>query len=68
MRVKLHIEKNRRFKKIVVVGAGAAAISCARLYKILGAREIYMLDSKGVIHNGRSDLNDYKREFCALDI
>ncbi|MBE0515540.1 malic enzyme-like NAD(P)-binding protein [Sulfurimonas sp.] len=51
--------------KIVVVGAGAAAISCARLYRKLGVREIYMLDSKGVIHNGRSDLNDYKREFCA---
>ena len=51
--------------KIVVVGAGAAAISCARLYKLLGAREIYMLDSKGVIHNGRSDLNAFKREFCA---
>jgi len=51
--------------KIVVVGAGAAAISCARLYKILGAREIYMLDSKGLIHNGRSDLNPFKREFCA---
>ncbi|MCW8894176.1 malic enzyme-like NAD(P)-binding protein [Sulfurimonas sp.] len=49
--------------KIVVVGAGAAAISCARLYRQLGAREIYMIDSKGVIHNGRSDLNDYKREF-----
>lgn len=51
--------------KIVVVGAGAAAISCARLYRKLGAREIYMLDSKGVVHNGRSDLNAYKREFCA---
>jgi malate dehydrogenase (oxaloacetate-decarboxylating)/malate dehydrogenase (oxaloacetate-decarboxylating)(NADP+) len=51
--------------KIVVVGAGAAAISCARLYKLLGAREIYMLDSKGLVHNGRSDLNEYKREFCA---
>jgi malate dehydrogenase (oxaloacetate-decarboxylating)/malate dehydrogenase (oxaloacetate-decarboxylating)(NADP+) len=51
--------------KVVVVGAGAAAISCARLYRKLGAREIYMLDSKGVIHNGRSDLNAYKREFCA---
>jgi malate dehydrogenase (oxaloacetate-decarboxylating)(NADP+) len=51
--------------KIVVVGAGAAAISCARLYRKLGAREIYMIDSKGVIHNGRSDLNEYKREFCA---
>jgi len=51
--------------KIVVVGAGAAAISCARLYRHMGAREIYMLDSKGVIHNGRSDLNDFKREFSA---
>ena len=51
--------------KIVVVGAGAAAISCARLYKKLGVREIYMIDSKGVIHNGRSDLNTFKREFCA---
>jgi malic enzyme len=51
--------------KLVVVGAGAAAISCARLYKHLGVREIYMIDSKGVVHNGRSDLNEYKREFSA---
>ncbi len=51
--------------KIVVVGAGAAAISCARLYRELGADEIYMLDSKGLIHDGRSDLNEYKREFSA---
>ena len=51
--------------KVVVVGAGAAAISCARLYKHIGVKNIYMLDSKGVIHNGRSDLNEYKREFCA---
>ncbi len=49
--------------KIVVVGAGAAAISCARLYRELGADEIYMLDSCGLIHDGRSDLNEYKREF-----
>ncbi len=51
--------------KIVVVGAGAAAISCARLYRELGADEIYMLDSCGLIHDGRSDLNEYKREFSA---
>ncbi|MDD2789859.1 MAG: malate dehydrogenase [Sulfurimonas sp.] len=51
--------------KIVVIGAGAAAISCARLYKYLGAKEIYMLDSKGLVHHGRSDLNDFKREFSA---
>ena len=51
--------------KIVVVGAGAAAISCARLYRELGADEIYMMDSNGLIHDGRSDLNEYKREFSA---
>lgn len=51
--------------KVVIVGAGAAAISSARLYKHLGVRELYMLDSKGVVHNGRSDLNDYKREFSS---
>jgi len=51
--------------KIVVVGAGASAISCARLYRELGAREIYMIDSKGLVHNGRSDLNEFKREFSA---
>jgi malate dehydrogenase (oxaloacetate-decarboxylating)/malate dehydrogenase (oxaloacetate-decarboxylating)(NADP+) len=49
--------------KVVVVGAGAAAISCARLYQDMGVKKIYMLDSKGVIHTGRSDLNYYKREF-----
>lgn len=53
--------------KIVVVGAGAAAISCARLYRDLGADEIYMLDSNGLVHEGRSDLNQYKHEFAAKE-
>lgn len=51
--------------KIVVVGAGAAAISCARLYRHIGATNILMLDSKGLIHDARNDLNIYKREFSA---
>ncbi len=51
--------------KIVVVGAGAAAISCSRLYKHLGVKELYMIDSKGVVHNERNDLNEYKLEFSA---
>jgi len=50
--------------KIVIVGAGAAAISCARLYRELGADEIYMLDSRGLVYEARSDLNHYKREFA----
>ena len=51
--------------KIVVVGAGAAAISCARLYRHMGVKTIYMIDSKGVVHDERDDLNEYKKEFSA---
>jgi malate dehydrogenase (oxaloacetate-decarboxylating)(NADP+) len=50
--------------KIVVSGAGAAGIACAKMYKLLGAKKIVMLDSKGVIHAGRTDLNTYKAEFA----
>jgi len=51
--------------KIVVSGAGAAAISCSKLYVSLGVRmeNIVMADSKGVINRNRTDLNDYKKEF-----
>lgn len=51
--------------KIVVVGAGAAAISCARLYRHTGVQNIFMIDSKGVVHDKRDDLNEYKKEFCS---
>lgn len=52
--------------KIVVSGAGAAAISCTRLYKALGAspQNILMCDSKGVIYKGRTGLNEEKTEFA----
>ena len=51
--------------KIVVNGAGAAAISCTKLYVKLGAlkKNIIMLDSKGVLNRKRTDLNKYKSEF-----
>jgi malate dehydrogenase (oxaloacetate-decarboxylating)(NADP+) len=51
--------------KIVVNGAGAAAISCTKLYCALGARKenIVMVDSKGVINSKRTDLNKYKKLF-----
>ncbi len=51
--------------KLVVCGAGAAAISCSRLYVSLGLRKenIVMVDSKGVINKKRTDLNIYKKEF-----
>ncbi len=56
--------KNVHEMKIVVSGAGAAGIACAKMYKLLGADHIVMIDSKGVIHSGRDDLNEQKREFA----
>jgi malic enzyme len=50
--------------RIVIVGAGAAAISCARLYRHMGVENIIIIDSKGVVHTGRNDLNPYKKEFA----
>lgn len=52
--------------KMVVNGAGAAAISCTRLYNALGVRRenIVMVDSKGVIRADRQNLTPQKREFA----
>ncbi|WP_072680652.1 malic enzyme-like NAD(P)-binding protein [Arcobacter sp. LA11] len=57
------IKKNLEDLKVVVVGAGAAAISCSRMYKSVGVKNIIMCDSKGVIHDQRDDLNKFKKEF-----
>ena len=54
--------------RLVVNGAGAAAISCTRLYKSLGvkAENIVMCDSHGVIRSDRDKLSDQKREFATI--
>lgn len=58
--------KNIADVKIVVNGAGAAAISCTKLYMALGAKKenIVMLDSKGVITADRNNLTEQKRLFA----
>jgi malate dehydrogenase (oxaloacetate-decarboxylating)(NADP+) len=52
--------------KIVISGAGAAAISCSRLYQAFGAKRenMVMLDSKGVIRKDRENLSSEKAEFA----
>ena len=52
--------------KIVVSGAGSAAISCTKMYLALGAKKenIIMCDSKGVISKSRTDLNEAKKFFA----
>ncbi|MUU79250.1 NADP-dependent malic enzyme [Winogradskyella endarachnes] len=59
-------EKKIEDVKIVVSGAGAAAISCTRLYQACGAsrENIVMLDSKGVIRKDRDNLTSQKAEFA----
>jgi len=53
--------------KLVINGAGAAAISCAKLYISVGAKKenIIMLDSKGVITPDRTDIDEQKRFFAS---
>ncbi len=60
------VGKNISEIKLVVNGAGAAAISCTKLYLQLGLNKenLIMCDSKGVIHTGRTDLDDTKAEFA----
>ncbi|EDM44267.1 malic enzyme [unidentified eubacterium SCB49] len=59
-------EKNISEVKIVISGAGAAAVSCTRLYKAFGASadNIVMIDSKGVIRKDRDNLTPEKAEFA----
>lgn len=54
--------------KIVCLGAGAAGIATMRLLLSLGAKKenLFMVDREGIIHAGRSSLNDEKREFAQV--
>ncbi len=53
--------------KLVINGAGASANSCAKMYIAVGVKKenIVMLDSKGVIHKNRTDLDQYKSFFAS---
>ncbi|USE35331.1 malic enzyme-like NAD(P)-binding protein [Endozoicomonas sp. SCSIO W0465] len=58
--------KNIEAAKLVCLGAGSAAIACVKLLISCGFKpeNILMLDSKGVIHSERNDLNQYKATFA----
>jgi malate dehydrogenase (oxaloacetate-decarboxylating)(NADP+) len=60
------VEKKIEDVSIVISGAGAAAVSCTRLYKAFGAKakNIVMVDSKGVIRQNRGGLSSEKKEFA----
>ena len=62
-------KKNIKKVKFVVVGAGAAAFSCCKLYLSLGAKKenIFMYDSKGLLSKTRKDLDEHKTFFAVHD-
>jgi malate dehydrogenase (oxaloacetate-decarboxylating)(NADP+) len=63
----VHLTKRKMEEvKIVVNGAGAAAITCAKIFTMLGVphKNILMCDSKGVVTKTRKDLNEFKIEFA----
>ena len=62
-------EKKAEDIKVVISGAGAASISCAKLYLALGVKQenVYMFDSKGLIHKGRENLDEKKQLFANGD-
>jgi len=50
--------------KIVVLGAGAAGLAAAEMYKAMGAKNIILVDSKGPVTKYRTDLNKYKQAYA----
>src|SRR5215470_11992828 len=63
----LELQKKKIEKsKFVVNGAGAAAMACIMLYEALGAKHenFLVFDRKGVLHKGRTDLEDMKQKFA----
>jgi malate dehydrogenase (oxaloacetate-decarboxylating)(NADP+) len=55
--------------KVVVSGAGASAIACVNFFVQLGVdpRRVVLVDSKGVVHEGRGDLNPHKARYAVAD-
>lgn len=63
----LELQKKKIEKaRFVVNGAGAAAIACSKLYEALGARHenFIMFDRKGVLHKGRTDIEEMKLQYA----
>jgi malate dehydrogenase (oxaloacetate-decarboxylating) len=52
--------------RVVVSGAGAAGVACAKILLAAGIGDIGVADSRGIVHSGRTDLNPVKRELAQL--
>ena len=61
------LDRDMHTLKIVISGAGAAGVACANILLAKGIGDITVLDSKGIVHTGRDDLNPFKAELATQD-
>jgi malate dehydrogenase (oxaloacetate-decarboxylating) len=58
------LDKDIATQRVVIAGAGAAGIACAKILLAAGAGDVTLLDSRGIIHAGRDNLNPVKAELA----
>jgi malate dehydrogenase (oxaloacetate-decarboxylating) len=58
------LDRDMHTMRVVIYGAGAAGIACANILLAKGISDITVLDSKGIVHTGRTDLNPFKAELA----
>lgn len=52
--------------RVVISGAGAAGVACSRILLAAGAGDITVVDSRGIVHSSRSDLNTHKADLASM--
>jgi malate dehydrogenase (oxaloacetate-decarboxylating) len=58
------LDRDMSSLKVVISGAGAAGVACANILLASGVTHITVLDSQGIVHSGRDDLNPFKAELA----
>ena len=53
-------------QRVVIVGAGAAGVACAKILLAAGVGDVTLLDSRGIVYSGRENLNPIKEEMAAV--
>lgn len=58
------LDRDMRTLRVVISGAGAAGVACANILLATGIADVTVLDSKGIVHTGRTDLNEFKADLA----
>ncbi|CAN3130221.1 NAD(P)-dependent malic enzyme [Mycobacterium sp. smrl_JER01] len=58
------LDRDMHSLRVVISGAGAAGVACANILLAKGISDVTVLDSKGIVHTGRDDLNSFKAELA----